>query len=1044
MARTPRVKLQPPRRPASHVRRPALEHVLEQAERRRLTSIVAGPGFGKSTLAASIATVRGWSWYLLDGSDRSADVFAHGLLDALALDAPDAAGLISALDESIAEDRVLVVDDVQELGSSGPGVHLLEALVRQAPPELHFVLCSRDEPPFAVERLRGQGQVVDIDASMLTFSGDEVKDVVGGDLGLELGDPIRDVTGGWPAAVQLTAEMLQSTPEHERTDALAELGRSRGRLVSYLAREVLDREGDDVRRLLRLAAEFDQFNAELCDALGAAPPADLLVGLQRRGLIASRSGPGGWLTLHAVLRDFLRDHVDLPEAELADLHVTAAEWFFSEGLLREGLASLKIARRPDLIAAAFRDHWREYYERGLLQAVVDSADVVPESLIDEGLRHLIGRSHALLGRTGEALEWFAELPPGPDRAFEFAEVYTARGEQRKAFDVLVDALERYPDPPHPYCCIFIAFLAPAVGELDAGAKAAKLLTELKHDSSDLGYVADTHSALADIAQARGDVQEADRHYRAARQIAERGGNLLALCAAQVKTARFWTVQGRYREAIALNDAATAVADRIGFAQMRSECRHVRSSLFAKLGQFDEAAAELAEAVALDKESDRSTAWNSVAHGDLYVRRGDVARARFSYEEALTTADPRHVRLRSIALGGVARVVAVDDPDRAAELAAEALELSVNERPDLLVVAGWVALRRGELERAAELAATAAEDAGRRSARPVLAESLELRAFCSADADTALLEEAMGLWRELGEPVAAARVALALARRCGARLEAERRERELRQLGFRDTAGRAAGVLMAAPADGAAPLALQTLGGFRVLRHGAPVSPEEWKSKKARDLLKILAARRGKPVAREELIEALWREEDPTRTGNRLSVALSTLRSVLDPERAHAQDHFVAAADGAVRLSLESVEVDVESFLEVAEQGQRLWRSGAREQALPLLELAEAAYTGDFLEEDRYEDWAEPLRNEARAAYVEVLQALAAATQASKYFLRIIERDPYDEPAHLALVAALEDAGAHGEARRAYRTYVARMQEINAEPAPFPTHALSRV
>ena len=73
----------------------------------------------------------------------------------------------------------------------------------------------------------------------------------------------------------------------------------------------------------------------------------------------------------------------------------------------------------------------------------------------------------------------------------------------------------------------------------------------------------------------------------------------------------------------------------------------------------------------------------------------------------------------------------------------------------------------------------------------------------------------------------------------------------------------------------------------------------------------------------------------------------------------------------------------------------------------MLELAEAAYTGDFLEEDRYEDWAEPLRNEARAVYIDVLRALAESTGAARYFLRIIDRDPYDEPAHLGLVAALQ-------------------------------------
>ena len=265
--------------------------------------------------------------------------------------------------------------------------------------------------------------------------------------------------------------------------------------------------------------------------------------------------------------------------------------------------------------------------------------------------------------------------------------------------------------------------------------------------------------------------------------------------------------------------------------------------------------------------------------------------------------------------------------------------------------------------------------------------------------------------------------------------ASRIERQLRKLGFRDTDGRAAGVMMDVEPDAPTALALLTLGGFRVLRHGEPVPPDAWKSKKARDLLKMLAARRGKPVSRDQVIEGLWPDEDPGATGNRLSVALSTLRSVLDPDRKLNQDHYVAAAEGTLRLVVDAIELDVVEFLEVA-------TSALRSRELPMLEIAEEAYSGDFLEEDRYEDWAEPLRNEARAVYVDVLRALAEATRAGKYYLRIIERDPYDEPAHLGLVSALEAAGSHGEARRAYRAYVARMQEIGAEPASFSPQALS--
>lgn len=75
------------------------------------------------------------------------------------------------------------------------------------------------------------------------------------------------------------------------------------------------------------------------------------------------------------------------------------------------------------------------------------------------------------------------------------------------------------------------------------------------------------------------------------------------------------------------------------------------------------------------------------------------------------------------------------------------------------------------------------------------------------------------------------------------------------------------------------------------RRGTVVPASAWQSRKARDLLKVLMCRRGRPIHREQLMELLWPDEDPKRTSNRLSVALSTVRAVLDPERAHPPDHY---------------------------------------------------------------------------------------------------------------------------------------------------------
>jgi DNA-binding SARP family transcriptional activator len=291
----------------------------------------------------------------------------------------------------------------------------------------------------------------------------------------------------------------------------------------------------------------------------------------------------------------------------------------------------------------------------------------------------------------------------------------------------------------------------------------------------------------------------------------------------------------------------------------------------------------------------------------------------------------------------------------------------------------------------------------------VAESLELRARAEllvrpgSAAALSLVDDAVQVWRSLGNVRA-----------------------ECRLLGYRQPA-----------------LSIQTLGGFRVLRSGEPVPVTAWQSRKARDLVKILVARRGRPVTREALISLLWPGEPVDRAGNRLSVALSTARSVLGSQRG-ATEYCVVTEGDTVRLDPDVVTVDVLSFLADAGRGLRV------PEAWPLLRAAEAAYTGDFLEEDPYEDWATELREEARLTYVQVALVLAAHAAetgehitASRYCLRVLERDQYNEPAHLALVRALAEAGSHGEARRRYRTYVTRMSEIDIEPRPFPDAVATR-
>jgi DNA-binding SARP family transcriptional activator len=570
---------------------------------------------------------------------------------------------------------------------------------------------------------------------------------------------------------------------------------------------------------------------------------------------------------------------------------------------------------------------------------------------------------------------------------------------------------------------------------------------LATSAGDHGALAAAHTALAMVAAAQGDRRSNDAHYLEALEHAQLGADTLQTIRIRTNRSSFFLDEGAFANALAEAEAAITLADLSSHSTFHSLALVNRAEALLHLGRLDEAHVDLDTARDIEQRlRSLDVRYPLLRLGDLYRIRGDRSLARNAYGEALRLSEQTgDVQSLIPALSGLARALADDDPVRALERAERAVaESDAMGRCGALLALARVRMSSGDMEAASALARTVQEEAVERRDRPAMAESLEIAALGERDRDAALalLDESRGIWEQLGSPIGALRALLAAGRIMGGSegdLLASHAVAELHTHG-------AHGTIVTVPAAGAAgrPLEIQCLGGFRVVRDGAIVPVTEWQSRKARDLLKVLVARRGRATSRESLMAVLWPDEAPERLGNRLAVALSTVRGVLDPERRHPGDHYVRAERDAVGLDLDHLIVDLEQVIAAVERGLDLVRQGRREEGVALLEIAERRYRGDFLEEDLYEDWAISPREQARALYVSALRILAdAATQqgdhdgAVRRQLRLLERDPYDEPAHLALVRTLSGAGRHGEARRHYGTYTRRMDELGVESDPFP-------
>jgi ATP/maltotriose-dependent transcriptional regulator MalT/DNA-binding SARP family transcriptional activator len=1062
--------------------RAELQARLDQALRRRVTTVIAGAGFGKSTLLAAWAQRHDVAWYTLGAEDAALSTLGRGLVDALRLRVPDlpvdlaatpgtargpdasadedaradafAAALSEALQERLRRPLALVLDDLHALAPDGAAMRAVEALCRQAPEALHLVLASRAELAFSIDRLRGQGQVLELGGADLAFDADEVGAVLAAELGGDaraLGAALHQVAEGWPAAVRLACEAMRALAPAQRGAAVERLRSPGGALFGYLAREVLAQEPPGVRELVRVAAPLERVHPGLCAVLGVDGAPDALGSLARRGLFAESHPLEGWFAPTGLMRDVALASLPLADDELRELHARAAGWYAAHGEPALALRSWRAIGDDAATARLLAEQGAALLREGAVEAVVEAGDAMPPAHRDAAIDRLLGEAHQLRGDWDEALACLGRAAGAAGAidaglAWRIGLIHHLRGH----LDEALEAYRRGRDDPEPSgdAALLHAWHASAHW-LRGDADACRALASRAHDvavaSGEDRALAAAHTVLAMLAALEGDRASNDAHYLRALDHAERAGDVLQVIRIRVNRGSRNLEEGGYEAAIVELDLAIRLADLGGFGAFRALALTNRGESRLRLGHLEEAIADLdAARLIYQRLGSDDVAYPLGILGDVYRERGDAALARAAYEEAARRGDAMgDLQALVPSLAGLARVLASDDPEQAGALAQRAAGYGagMGEAAALLAV-GHVALAAGDRDGAALAAAQAGAAARGRRDRARMAEALELEGLSAATerARHAALEQAVAIWHELGNPLGEARAQLALGQALpGERGAAVAREAEgrLRELGARPQ-------MPAGDPEPSAAVAVEALGRFRVLREGVPVPRSAWRSRKARDLLKMLVARHGRPVSRDALIEALWPEEDPARCANRLSVALSTLRAVLDSERRFGADHFVVSSAGAVSLDLDHVAVDLEAFLREAAAGLALHDDGLTAEAHARLSAAEAAYAGDLLEEDLYEDWAVAAREQARDMYVRVARSLAADAHAAgdhdgavRFLLRVLERDAYDEEAHLALVLALVDAGRHGEARRAFRVYRGRMDDVGVEPASFP-------
>ena len=1046
----------------------------------KLVVLCAPAGYGKTTLLADLAlhTELPCCWYFLDGTDADKTTFLSFLIRGIqqrfphfgktlepilanAIDAdsnqPSHAqrletlidALITAIAEEIAERFALFLCNYQEVNASQEVNDIVNQLLQKLPPHCILVIESRAIPAIDFSYLLARDMVVGFDQSLLRFTPAEIRDLAQlqgvAPLKEREGEQLASLFGGWIAGILLGTRLgdmriLSSRRKVYRPASTPDMQIDRQNLFAYLVNEVFSRDLETYT-FLKEAVVLQQMTPELCNALLERTDAgDCLQHLEEQGLFVTRSGDESQITYtcHPILRELLCDELrrQSPERFVA-LHRRALDIWQAQQRYEQAIYHALEAGLNDQAVHLILEAHEQALTRGHVGMLSRWIDALPSEMAAQHPKILLIRAkiYLLLGEYTLALPLLATAsaaitsPPSHIAADEIpllqATITIARskalfqtGEYRQARQLCQQVIEQVPVDAvalHAEAYTRLGVCANLLGDVATGIAHLQKALQLWGRNSERRQTAELHTTLANTYSLLGNFALAEHHLARATRCWERlqdewgkVNNLICRGLIKQRQGELAAAESAFQEALALARGS------IHFRRGEAYALVNLGDIYQDQGRYDQSLTALEDGLVLARQMKDRYLINSALCilAMTYLLMGDAETALFLVSEAkLETSDGES--------GGYERV--------ACEITRGTILLYQRRYDEAYSCLSQLEsyLRSTGLQR--ELLRT-------------LLRVIECRLVQrQATGATRLADEVAALlplndYKALAHKELLLLPTLAEALRTLPELAALRTALDIEM-----AAGEQPQAVPVAPAaelivSGKTRLRILALGEPAILIDEQPVT--RWRMARALELF-FLLFESGHPLRKEQIITALWPEEDEHIT--------QTLHSTIHYLRKALGEPCIASHAGGYRLDL------------AARYGNEIWYDAAvfqahdakARQALENKDDASAKtelytmvsiYRGDYLQ-TCYSDWCSMRRDKLRSAYLDARTQLALiAWRAEQYeesatqWQSILAVDNWRENAHYGLMRCYMRQGKRGLALRQYQRCVEVLRdELGAEP-----------
>ena len=1035
----------------------------------RVVLLVAEAGYGKTTLLADFSrrTRIRVLWFRLDRGDRDWVGFIAHLVAAVRVHMPGfgaatasllrqtastALSLDAVLDAFLRElgalsndATAIVFDDVHLVDDSAEVKQILRELLARAPDRMSFVFASRREPPVRLARLRALGEVAELATDDLRFDAAETERLFRETYEMALEPSVVAELGrrteGWAASLQLVRSALHDRDAVQVRTFISSLSGAEGHLYEYLAEEVIGDLPADLQQFLMRTSVLDTVDLTLGSvAAGVTLEAtrELIEDGERLGLLGRKGSLASHVVrAHPLVRDFLRARLLRAEGatRIRDIHSQVA----------------RSAESVDWEIAA-----RHYLASG--------EDESARRVVRESLEPILAK-----GSFAAAQDVTASIERGLD-GFVGLVLESRLAQQRGASQEGVALAERASEiePGSPTAIANLMAARAIAGDFPGALEAGRLLVASAHpEFANLGRaMVSTVAATVD-----GSLDVADRDMlELASHLAKQGADHY-LGVANLNRSILLMARAEFTSALAAASAAISLLDSssAGTELISARISHAAALAFTgdiatarnevagaldrpAAGQELELVAEVAEMEALvgesrfgwpliDRYADYATEQNvfgefvlyarallSMQDGDLIGARADISRFKHNRPSATIAFEAR----RLIAEGLLAALAG----ERDSKAAIEGTRLAAAQGAHLWAVMGRTVVALADRSNDPSEAVLQAADHVP-SVISCLAELvLERVSGFGPSAYSAVVAEAERRpWRWRASMRRALEKAeqdkwLVIAELLGRIGEAEDIGR-LRDIGHRRRTGSRLGLALARRL--APRVFVEDLGRVQIIVGTRVVDGPDVR-RKVLALLCLLLSRPKFSSTREEVLDSLWPEHDPSSALNSLNQTVYFLRRVFEPDFRDDETPGYVGQDGeTIWLDRELIDCRSRRCLEIV----RSMPGDPTPEAA--VELA-TEYRGRFALDFAYDDWAAPYRDSLHAAYLRVVELAVRLDLDSGHFERgtfIAERaldvDPESEEVQAALVRLYRLSGAHAAAAEQYAHYARSLRDLGIEP-----------